>query len=112
MRKADVSRHHAEVLLIFGGSCREVSENKSESSTMPEIKPTEDEETSDATQVTSQSPELDRAQDEASDATQVTSLSSESNRQQKPSLKRKFKEPDTESEFETQATSLSTQSSC
>lgn len=91
MRRTNTSRHDAEVLIIFGSSFREVSENKSESSTKPKIKPTEDDETSDATQLTSLSPESDRAQE--------------------PSLKRTFQQAESESESETEATSLSTQSS-
>lgn len=92
MRNATTSRHDAEVLLIFGKSCIEVSETRSESSTKPP--PTED--------------------DEASDATQLTSLSPESEPETQapePSLKRKFQQAESESDAETQATSLSTQSS-
>ena len=84
MRRAVKSRHDAEVLMIFGSSrLPQVLENiKSESSTnlRSKIKPgAEDDETSDATQLTSPSPEADRAQE--------------------PSLKRKFQQAESDSEL-------------
>ena len=90
MRRAGGTRHDAEVLMIFGSDCREAAENKSESSTKPKTKAAEDDETSDATQLTSPSPEANRAQE--------------------PSSSKKFQQAESESDFETVATSLSTHS--
>ena len=101
MRSVSSSRRDAEVLLIFGSSSRERSESvEPESSTKPNIKPTEDDEMSDATQLTSVSSESDGAQ--GTGGTQQNL---------RPSLKRKLKQAQSVSEAESQVTTMSTQSS-
>ena len=96
MRHTSSLRQNVEVLLIFGSE----SNNKFESSAQPNIKPTENDETSDATQHTSLSPESDRAEGPGG-----------SQQDSRPSLKKKFQRTESESEGESQATSLSSQSS-